>query len=103
MPADDAEVLRRAEELYHAWTLLDETKPSRPPLTFSDLVAFVSDGKPLTHEQQRALFASPTLRTHYDCLKHDFAVPLPSSPAQSRDDGDTANPSIRVLAMPALV
>jgi hypothetical protein len=106
MPTDEAEVLRRAEELYNAWTLLEEAVPSPgQALTFSDLVAFLSEGKPLTHRQQRALFSNPTLRAHYDCLKRDFAVALPSDPARYRPAADTAvrEEVARVLELPALV
>ena len=106
MPTDDHKLLRRAEELYQTWTLLEEAGPSpASALTLSDLITFLSEGRPLTHAQQRALFSNPTLRSHYDCLKHDFAVALPSGPRDTHRDADGNIPArdSRVLELPALV
>jgi hypothetical protein len=83
MLPDDTEIGWRAEELYCALTLVEEAQPAqREPLVLADLVAFLSEGKPLSHEQQRFLFSSARLRAEFQCLKHDFAVKLDAQPSE---------------------
>src|ERR1700674_5473098 len=95
VPPDDPDIRRRAEELYIAWTLVEDAEHrAKPALTFADLVAFLSDYNSLTHEQQRFLFSDPRLKEDFRCLKQDFAVRL-------RPEAGTGDTGARVLGMPA--
>jgi hypothetical protein len=71
---DDAE-MTRVQELYEALTLLEEEGPlEAPQLSLADVVGLLADGRPLTHEQQGALFIHPRLRADFQRLKRDLAV-----------------------------
>lgn len=60
-----------------------------------DVVAFVEQGKRLSHDQQRQLFADPALRALFRDLKRRNAVALP--PAAGQASGS------RFAEMPALI
>jgi len=60
-----------------------------------DVVAFVEQGKRLSHDQQRQLFADPALRALFRDLKRRNAVALP--PAAGQASGP------RFAEMPALI
>lgn len=101
MPVDDAQIFRRAEQLYHAWTAVEDGEPSRSVvLTFADLVALLTDGRPLSPDQHRALFASPRLRAEFDSLKHSFATTWRSAGPQVAGVPSTAATSLRILELP---
>lgn len=60
-----------------------------------DVIAFVEQGRPLTHDQQRQLFTDPALRALFRDLKRRNAVALP--PAAGQASGP------RFAEMPALI
>lgn len=101
MLPDDDEIMRRAEELYRTWTLVEETEASRPSaVALADLLGFLGEGRPLTHEQQRALFADSRLRAEFQCLKADFAL---SAGAQAGEGGRAVEAVRRPLEMPTQI
>lgn len=82
MLPDDDDIERRAGAIYSVLTLIEEADPPDPePLRRSHLVEFLANRKPLTVEQQRALFTSPRLISEFRCLKHDFALHARQEPA----------------------
>ncbi len=100
MTVDDAPIFRRAEELYHAWTAVEDAEPNRPVLlTFTDLVAFLANGYPLSPDQHRALFTSPRLRADFDSLKHAFATKWRSAGSQATGAPSATTISPRVLEL----
>ncbi|MGD9885015.1 MAG: hypothetical protein AB7U95_33415 [Reyranella sp.] len=64
-------------------------------LSEQDVIAFVEQGKRLTHDQQRRLFTDPALRALFRDLKRRNAVELP--PAAGQASGP------RYAEMPALI
>ena len=104
MHPDDDDIDRRASEIYSVLTLLEEAEPASPePLRRSHLVELLANGKPLTADQQRALFDSPRLIAEFRCLKHDFALTLPARPQTRASHAAQGRQDAPVLELPALV
>jgi hypothetical protein len=66
-------------------------------VTEGDIVAFLEEGKALTHEQQRLLFADRTLRDRFRDLKRQRSIALPSRGGERTASGP------HVVEMPALI
>jgi hypothetical protein len=64
-------------------------------LSEQDVIAFVEQGKRLTHDQQRQLFTDPALRALFRDLKRRNAVALPAAAGQASGP--------RFAEMPALI
>lgn len=93
MSSDEQELRRRASELYVAWTQVEEPPPvCQPTLTFGDLVAWLTEGKPLKPGQQPLLFSNQRLRADFQRLKRDLAYVR----YQHHETGN------RILEMPAV-
>lgn len=73
--ASMAEVQRRLSEALAELT----ATPDEP-----DLEAFLDDGRPLSHDRQRQLFADPALRTRFRAMTAGRAVARPSRGADAR-------------------
>ena len=104
MLPDDNDIDRRANEIYSVLTLLEEADPPSPePLRRCHLIELLTNGKPLTVEQQRALFASPRLVAEFRCLKRDFAVALHARPETPASRASEGREDVAILELPALV
>lgn len=66
-------------------------------VTERDIVAFLEEGRALTHEQQRLLFSNRALRDLFRDLKHRRGISLPSRV------GEHAVTGLAVVEMPALI
>jgi hypothetical protein len=75
----------------------DSAAPQQATVTEGDIIAFLETGKPLTHAQQRLLFADRDLRELFRGLKRRHAVALPQR------DGERSATESRVVEMPALI
>ena len=75
----------------------DSATPQQATVTEGDIIAFLETGKPLTHAQQRLLFADRDLRELFRGLKRRHAVALPQR------DGERSATGPRVVEMPALI
>lgn len=74
MSTDDPD-LARVRDLYIGWSVAERLKDvPAPGLGFSDLVAFLLEGRPLSAAQQAALFRSKHLRDQFQRLKEDLAL-----------------------------
>ena len=72
-----------------------DAEDAAPALSEQDVIAFVEQGRRLSHDQQRQLFTDPGLRALFRDLKRRNAVALP--PAAGRASGP------RFAEMPALI
>lgn len=72
-------------------------EPTQMVVTEGDIVAFLEEGKALTHEQQRLLFADRTLRDLFRELKRQRSIALPSRGSERAASGPD------VIEMPALI
>ncbi|MFO1159426.1 MAG: hypothetical protein U1E60_11350 [Reyranellaceae bacterium] len=101
LPAGEIEA--RAAELQR---MLAETRrkidaedaAAEPGLTEQDVSAFVSEGRRLTHDQQRLLFADPGLRALFRDLKRRNAVVLPAAADQAAGPRFAELPALRAAA-----
>ncbi len=75
----------------------DSAAQQQATVTEGDIIAFLETGKPLTHAQQRLLFADRDLRELFRGLKRRHAVALPQR------DGERSATEPRVVEMPALI
>ena len=92
----DARVAEVQRLLARARQEIDAEDAATPAtLGEQDVVAFVEQGKRLSHDQQRQLFADPALRALFRDLKRRNAVALP--PAAGQASGP------RFAEMPALI
>lgn len=98
LPADelDTRVAEVQRLLAQARQEIDAEDAATPALLGEqDVIAFVEQGKRLTHDQQRQLFTDPALRALFRDLKRRNAVALP--PAAGQASGP------RFAEMPALI
>lgn len=92
----DARVAEVQRLLARARQEIDAEEPATPStLGEQDVVAFVEQGKRLSHDQQRQLFTDPALRALFRDLKRRNAVALP--PVAGPASGS------RFAEMPALI
>lgn len=92
----DARVAEVQRLLAQARQEIDAEDAATPALLGEqDVIAFVEQGRPLTHDQQRQLFTDPALRALFRDLKRRNAVVLP--PAAGQASGP------RFAEMPALI
>jgi hypothetical protein len=68
----------------------EEDTASAAILTEQDVIGFVEDGRPLSHDQQRLLFTDTALRELFRKLKRQHAVPLPASARSAARQADDA-------------
>jgi hypothetical protein len=94
-----AEVEAKAAALRASFAQIRKTS-QQPAVSEADLVAFLIEGRALSHAQQRALFADPGLREQFRALKAQHAVAL----APRADTTSSAEPAAapNLLAMPSL-
>jgi hypothetical protein len=90
MPPDNPAFKQRAEDLYVARAVAEDTPPRALSLTFADLVRYLSDANTtLTAEEWRLCREDPRLRADYDALKRNLCVAeLPQAAAASQGDVD---------------
>lgn len=88
-----AELQRRLARVRQEIDAEDAATPAL--LGEQDVVAFVEQGKALTHDQQRQLFTDPALRALFRDLKRRNAVALPQAAGQASGP--------RFAEMPALI
>ena len=91
----DARVAEVHRLLARARQEIDAEESATPVLGEQDVIAFVEQGKQLSHDQQRQLFTDPALRALFRDLKRRNAVALP--PAAGQASGQ------RFAEMPALI
>lgn len=88
-----AEVQRLLAQARQEIDAEDAATPAQ--LSEQDVIAFVEQGKRLTHDQQRQLFTDPALRALFRDLKRRNAVALPAAAGQASGP--------RFAEMPALI
>jgi hypothetical protein len=91
----DARVAEVQRLLARARQEIDSEEAATPVLGEQDVVAFVEQGRRLTHDQQRQLFTDPGLRALFRDLKRRNAVALPATAGQAGGP--------RFAEMPALI
>ncbi len=102
MLPDEDGIIRRAEELYRSWTLVEDGEPQpSAAIALADLMAFLGEGRPLSHEQQRALFTDARLRATFQSLRADFALASGRPSASGAAGAQGVGP--RPLELPAQI
>ena len=88
MAADDPVISERAEHLYVARAVVEDALPEALPLTFADLVRYLSDATAtMTAEQWRLTRENPRIRADYDQLVSNLQIAeLPQAAAASQGE-----------------
>jgi hypothetical protein len=88
---DNADIAKRADELYAARAAVADASPDGIGLGMGEIALFLAGaGRALSAEEQRALFANPRLRADYRRLRSQLSMfELPALAAAS--DGQVAS------------